>query len=301
MVPNRNGIKENVVLGFDTLEEYLNDSSYIGATIGRISGRIKNAEFVLDGKTFTLEKNENGNNLHGGQKGFHNVVWNSTIEQKTDEVNITFSYTSADGEEGFPGNLKVNVTYTINNKNQIIISYWAISDKKTIVNLTNHSYFNLSGDLKRTILTHELTLKSDRFLELDSAFLPTGNILPVKDTVFDFRNSRLISDGINSRHPQIELVGRGYDHPFLLNVNNQLEILLRDKESGRELEIETDQPCIIFYTGNSLTNDFEIRGVQSQKHLGLCLETQAPPNMISAAELEAGDIYSAKTKYTFKS
>ncbi|AGK53964.1 aldose epimerase family protein [Bacillus sp. 1NLA3E] len=304
VVPDKNGIKENVVLGFDTIEEYLNFSAYFGSVIGRISGRIKNAVFTLNGETFKLAENDNGNNLHGGPHGFNQVIWNSSIEEKKDVVNITFTYTSLDGEEGFPGTLKVKVRYTIKNDNEIIISYQAISDKKTIVNLTNHSYFNLSGDLKRNILTHEVTLKSDSYLELDDQLLPTGTFLPVENTVFDFRNGQQVLQGVNSGHPQTKIVGNGFDHPFLLNTNNDQEISLVDHESGRKLVIETDQPCVVFYSGNALNNKFKIRGVQSVQHLGLCLETQIPPNMIDhpnflSAILEANELYSTKTKYAF--
>jgi len=305
MVPDKNGVKENVVLGYDTLEEYLNYSPYFGCIIGRISGRIKNATFTLDDETFTLAKNENENHLHGGDNGFHNVIWSSSVETKADEANIVFSYTSPDGEEGFPGNLKLQVTYSLNNENEIVISYQGVSDQKTIVNLTNHSYFNLSGNLKRTILAHELTLKSDGFLELDPSFIPTGKVLSVEDTVFDFRKGLQIVQGVNSEHPQIKLVGGGYDHPFLLNANHQQEITLVDYESGRKLEIETDEPCVVLYTGNSLEEGLTIGGVPSEKHLGLCLETQLPPNMINnpnfpSAVLEANEVYSTKTKYAFK-
>lgn len=305
MVPDKNGVKENVVLGYDTLEEYLNYSPYFGCIIGRISGRIKHAKFTLDDETFTLANNENEHHLHGGDKGFHNVIWNSSVETKADEVHIVFSYTSPDGEEGFPGNLKMDVTYSLNNDNEIIISYQGVSDKKTIVNLTNHSYFNLSGKLKRTILEHELTLKSDSFLELDLSLIPTGNVLSVDGTVFDFRKGQQILQGVRSQHPQTKIVGGGYDHPFLLHTNHQQEIILVDYESGRMLEIGTDEPCVVLYTGNALENGVTIGGVPSEKHLGLCLETQRPPNMINnpdfpSAVLEANKVYSTKTKYAFK-
>lgn len=305
MVPDKNGVKENVVLGYDTLEEYLNYSPYFGCIIGRISGRIRNARFTLDEETFTLANNENEHHLHGGNKGFHNVIWNSSVETKADEVHIVFSHISPDGEEGFPGNLKMNVMYSLNNENEIVLSYEGVSDKKTIVNLTNHSYFNLSGNLKRTILEHELTLKSDRFLALDPSLIPTGDVLSVEGTVFDFRKGQQILQGVRSQHPQTKIVGGGYDHPFLLHTNHQQEITLVDYESGRKLEIETDEPCVVLYTGNSLEKGFTIGGVPSQKHLGLCLETQIPPNIINnpdfpSAVLEANEVYATKTKYTFK-
>lgn len=303
-VRDREGNLENIVLGFDTIDEYKNYSPYFGCIIGRTAGRIENASFELDGVSYELPKNDGINNLHGGPHGFHDVIWDSSVEIQENEVNIAFSYTSPDGEEGFPGSLQVTVTYTINNANELTITYRARSDKKTIVNLTNHSYFNLSGNLKRTVLDHELTLKSDGFLELDSSLIPTGKVLPVEGNVFDFREGRQILQGVESEHPQIKLVGGGYDHPFLLNSNHQKEISLLDRESGRKIEVETDEPCVVVYTGNMLEDNYEIRGTQSQKHLGLCLETQKPPNMIDhphfpSSILEANQVYTTKTKYSF--
>jgi aldose 1-epimerase len=213
------------------------------------------------------------------------------------EVKIIFSYRSPDREEGFPGNLDVSVIYAFNDQNELLITYKAVSDQKTVVNLTNHSYFNLSGNLKRTALDHELTLPSDGFLELDHALLPTGKIIPVEGTVFDFRKSRRVGEGIESGNPQTVMVGGGYDHPFLLNQNEQISLF--DRESGRKLEIETDAPAVVFYSGNALPDDFSIRGVQSQKHLGLCLETQKPPGMIDALFVEKNQVYVSKTKYRF--
>lgn len=295
---------ENIVLGFDTIEEYINHSPYFGCIIGRTAGRIENASFQLDGVSYELPKNDGVNNLHGGPHGFHNAVWESSVEAQENEVNITFSHTSPDGEEGFPGNLQVTVIYTVNNANELTITYRAVSDKKTVVNLTNHSYFNLSGNLKRTVLDHELILKSDSFLELDSSLIPTGKILPVEGTVFDFRKGRQILQGVESEHPQTKLVGGGYDHPFLLNDNHQKEISLLDRESGRKIDIETDEPCVVLYTGNMLEGHYEIRGKQSNKYLGLCLETQKPPNMMDHPDfpssiLEENQVYTSKTKYSF--
>lgn len=296
-VPDRNGKAENIVLGFDTLEEYLDHSPYFGCVVGRSAGRIKNAAFEIDGVTYNLAKNDGENNLHGGPNGFHQVIWDSAVEKTDSEVKIIFSYRSPDGEEGFPGNLDVNVIYTFNDQNELLITYKAVSDQKTVVNLTNHSYFNLSGNLKRTALDHELTLPSDGFLELDHALLPTGKIIPVEGTVFDFRKSRRVGEGIESGSPQTVMVGGGFDHPFLLNQNEQISLF--DHESGRKLEIETDAPAVVFYSGNALPDDFSIRGVQSQKHLGLCLETQKPPGMIDALFVEKNQVYVSKTKYRF--
>lgn len=301
-VPDQFGKIENVVLGFDSLQEYIDHSPYFGCVIGRNSGRMKKAQFEMDGNTYHLFKNDGKNNLHGGPNGLHHVIWNSMLQKHDHHIDIIFSYTSPDGEEGFPGNLQVEVTYSLNDQNELLISYKAISDKKTVVNLTNHSYFNLSGHLKRNILNHELTLKSDRFLELDDELLPTGNVLEVDGTGFDFREGKKIGCGIKSDHPQIKIVGSGFDHPFLLNNDKQPQICLSDKESGRRLQIKTDEPAVVFYTGNMLTGDFFIRGTKSEKYLGLCLETQKPPsntNQPTALFLEKNQVYSSRTMYIF--
>lgn len=296
-VPDQNGNMENIVLGFDTLEEYIDHSPYFGCVVGRSAGRIKNAAFEIEGVTYNFAKNDGENNLHGGPGGFHQVIWDSAVEKTENEVKITFSYMSPDGEEGFPGNLDVNITYSFNDQNELLITYKAESDQKTIVNLTNHSYFNLSGNLKRTVLDHVLTMPSDRFLELDDALLPTGREIPVDGTVFDFRKGRSVSEGIESGDPQTIIVGGGFDHPFLLNPNGKIDLV--DHVSGRKLEIETEEPAVVFYSGNMLPDDFSIRGVRSQKHLGLCLETQKPPGMMDALFLEKGQVYLSKTKYRF--
>ncbi|MFD1735450.1 aldose epimerase family protein [Bacillus salitolerans] len=305
LAPDQYGKVENIVLGFDSLEEYIPQSSYFGCVIGRVAGRIRGASLMIDDVLYGLPKNHGEHNLHGGPKGFDQVIWDSTIQCDTDEVSIKFSYNSPNGENGFPGNLYTNVTYTVTNSSELIISYRAISNQKTVVNLTNHSYFNLSGDLKRTILDHELTLKSERYLELDEDLIPTGNSLFVKGTVFDFRQGQTLSTGIESNDPQMRVAKGGYDHPFLLSTNNQKEIILMDKESGRRLVMETDEPSVVLYTGNSLGGVHFIRGTKSKKYLGLCLETQKPPNMINHPDfpsylLDRNKEYTSKTKIRFE-
>ncbi|GKU81865.1 aldose epimerase family protein [Niallia sp. NCCP-28] len=304
MVSNKQGIIENVVLGFDTLEEYIHYSPYFGSIIGRVAGRIGQSEFELDGITHHLPENEGKNHLHGGPKGFHHVIWESFIEEKADEASIIFSYTSPDGEAGYPGNLKVDVKYTINNNNEIVIAYKANTDKKTLVNLTNHSYFNLSGNLRRNILEHELKISSDQFLELDQSLLPTGKFMEVADTAFDLRKGKKILEAAESDHPQNKLVGGGYDHPFLLNANTLDQISLSDSFSGRKLVVQTDLPSVVVYTSNMLEGNFQIRGNSPEKHLGICLETQLPPDAMNHPEfpsivLDKNETYQSKTSYRF--
>ncbi|PLT29702.1 aldose epimerase family protein [Peribacillus deserti] len=306
LVPDREGRMENVVLGFDTLEDYYQHSPYFGAVVGRHAGRIANAEFTLDGNTYQLEKNNNGNHLHGGLQGFDKVIWDTEVKEETDSIRIEFTYLARDGEEGYPGNLHMKVVYELNNQNEFKISYEGVSDKKTVVNVTNHTYFNLSGDLKEDILHHTLMLKSSRFLELDEELIPTGELLSVDSTPFDFRSGRKIKDGKESAHPQNILAGNGYDHPFLLDEQQNKEIHLFDEESGRSLVIETSEPAVVLYTSNQLEAGFSIRGTASREYLGICLETQGLPDSLNhpqfpSAILDKDEVYTSQTVYKFSS
>lgn len=304
ITPDREGNYENIVLGYTTLDEYLSDSYFLGATIGRIAGRIKAGSFELDGKTYQLAKNENGNHLHGGIKGFNRSVWDAETIENDHEVGVQFSTFSPDGEEGYPGNLKISVSYMLNNNNEFSIHYSGISDKNTILNMTNHSYFNLSGNVKRDILHHSLMIKSDKFLELNQELLPTGKMVDVKGTPFDFTSSRFIQTGTVSEHPQNILAGGGYDHPFLLNSQRDNEIVLKDPDSGRELTIETDEAGVVVYSGNQIKQKGEICGVPSRKYLGICLETQGLPDAVHHPEfpswvLNKDQEYRTTTTYKF--
>ncbi len=300
MVPDKNGHEENVVIGHDSLEGYVQDRAFLGAVVGRVGGRIQGGAFELDGRRYTLAQNNGSNHLHGGIKGFNKVVWNA----EEVENGVQFTYLSRDGEEGYPGNLHVQVTYTLDEENQLRIQYEAETDKKTILTLTNHSYFNLSGNLKADILQHSLQLKSDQFLELNEEFIPTGTRLNVEHTPFDFREGSRIEAGTVSKHPQNVLVGHGYDHPFLLNEHHNEEIMLRDPVSGRKLTVETDEVGVVVYSGNSLGSTTTFRGTQACSYLGICLETQALPDAIHhddfpSTVLDNGETYSSTTVYRF--
>jgi aldose 1-epimerase len=300
MTTDKNGHLENIILGYEALEDYLSDSNYLGAIVGRVAGRIRGGSFELDGKKYTVAQNDRTNHLHGGIKGFDKVVWNAEII----EDGVCFSYVSKEGEEGYPGNLSVEVMYTLNNENEFSIRYKAKTDQKTLLTLTNHSYFNLSGNRKRNILNHTLTLKSDEFLELDESLIPTGHIAEVTDTPFEFRMGKVIGTGVTSKHPQNVLAGNGYDHPFLLNTNYDNEIILKDGESGRTLTVETDEPAVVVYTGNALQYNKDIQDMSSSKYLGICLETQGFPDAIHHSHfpsiiLDKGQLYSSVTTYKF--
>lgn len=304
ITPDKEGNLESVVLGFDTLEEYIEHSPFFGCVVGRVAGRINGASFDLDGQVYQLDKNEGNNHLHGGVTGLDKVVWDAVIEEQADATSLIFSYESKDGEEGYPGNIHLKVFYTLNNQNELEIRMEAISDKKTIVNLTNHTYFNLSGNSKRDILHHNLTIESNHFLELSNESIPTGKLIPVEGTVFDFTKGRLILDGVDSSDEQNILAGNGYDHPFALDRRDKKAILL-DEESGRMVIAETNQPSLVLYTGNQIVDNFSIRGVQSRKYLGVCLETQGYPDAINhehfpSIVVEKDELYQSITKFKFE-
>lgn len=304
LAPDKNNNLENIVLGFDTIEDYDEYSPYFGAVIGRFAGRIKNGEFELNDQVYHIGQNNFNNHLHGGLKGFDKVIWSTEIKEGKDSISLQFTYFSPDGEEGFPGNVKMTVIYTLNNENELILSYEGHTDQRTLLNITNHSYFNLSGNVKTDILDHSLKIKSTRFLELNHELIPTGEILEVENTPFDFRSGRKIKDGVSSTHPQNLLAGNGYDHPFVLDEYEKDQVILCDDTSGRKLTIETDQPAVVLYTGTQLTDDFLIRDVKSRKYLGLCLETQGFPDSIHHLNFptnitEKDEIYRATTKLSF--
>ncbi|WP_163100128.1 aldose epimerase family protein [Peribacillus alkalitolerans] len=304
MVPDRNGNIENVVLGFEDFKDYLNWSPYFGAIVGRVAGRIKGASFDLDGKNFRLAANDYPNHLHGGKLGFSSVIWKTEIIEEENAIGLKFFNFSPDGEEGYPGNLGVTVSYLLTNDNELKITYEGKTDNKTLVNLTNHSYFNLSGNFKRDCSEHELQLETDFFLELSPDFTPTGRLLDVKNTPFDFKQSRKLKYGIHSTHPQNVLVGHGYDHPIVFASHDERTIVLREEESGRTLVVTTDQPCVVLYSGNQLEGPYSISDVPVRKYLGVCLETQGFPDAINHPEfpsiiLERENVYYSTTKYRF--
>ncbi|MBS4192100.1 galactose mutarotase [Bacillus sp. FJAT-49705] len=304
MVPDRNGNVENIVLGFEDFNAYLKWSPYFGAIVGRVAGRIKGASFNLDGKKYSLAANDNHNHLHGGKEGLSSVIWKTEKMEEENAIGLKFFYHSSDGEEGYPGNLDVTVSYLLTNDNELKITYEGKTDKKTLVNLTNHSYFNLSGNLKRDCLEHSLQLETDFFLELSPDFTPTGRLLDAKNTPFDFKQGRKLKDGIHSSHPQNVLVGQGYDHPLVFANDGEHTMVLREEESGRTLLVTTDQPCVVLYSGNQLEGPFSISDVPARKYLGVCLETQVFPDAINHPDfpsiiLEREELYYSTTKYRF--
>ncbi|HCD51661.1 MAG TPA: galactose-1-epimerase [Balneolaceae bacterium] len=298
VVPDKEGIMENVVLGFDNLDDYLAGTPYFGAIIGRYGNRIGKATFSLDGETYELNANDGDNHLHGGNVGFDKVLWNAEIG---DNNTITFSYLSEDGEEGYPGNLDITVVYTLTDANELKIDYEAVTDKATPVNLTNHSYFNLSGDPESLILDHELMMDADGYTPVDAGLIPTGEIAEVEGTPFDFTEPYEIG-------ARIDDVEGGYDHNWVLNESAEempVVATLHDPQTGRFMEVLTTEPGLQFYSGNFLDGTLTgSDGSVYNKHAALCLETQHFPDSPNKPEfpstiLNPGETYSTSTIYRF--
>ncbi|HYS23677.1 MAG TPA: aldose epimerase family protein [Candidatus Eisenbacteria bacterium] len=307
-VPDRNGKLADVVLGYDNADGYVNDKSFFGALVGRYGNRIGHAQFALDGKTYTLAKNNGENSLHGGIKGFNKAVWTAKIIPAKDGQSLELSYLSKDGEEGFPGNLKVSVVYTLTDSNALRITYSAISDKKTVVNLTNHSYFNLAGQGSGDILGHLLIIQADKFTPVDAGLIPTGEFRDVAGTPFDFRKELAIGARIDQDEEQLKL-GGGYDHNFVLQRSNDPEESLAarvlEPVSGRVLEVWTTEPGVQFYTGNFLDGKTIGKGgVTYPRRSAFCLETQHFPDSpnqpkFPSVVLNPGERYHTITTYKF--
>ena len=288
--PDRNGVFADVALGYDTLDEYVRNPRYLGALIGRYANRIARGKFSLNGVEYQLAQNNGANHLHGGNKGFDKRVWNAAET----ESGLRLEYFSKDGEENYPGNLNVTVTYSLNDQNELRIEYHATTDKDTIVNLTNHAYFNLAGS--GGILDHELTLNADSFVPVSEDLIPTGEIKAVEGTPMDFRKGRAIAPG-------------GYDHNFVLNSWKPGSIRsvgrLKEPVSGRVMEVLTTQPGMQFYSGNFLDGSLIGKGgVAYQKYAGLCLETQHYPDSpnhphFPTTVLRPGETYHEITVYKF--
>lgn len=304
-VPDRTGQLDDIVLGFERLDDYLKDHPFFGAIIGRYGNRIAKGRFTLDGKTYELATNNGPNHLHGGIKGFDKVLWN--VERVAGKNAIAFSRTSPDGEEGYPGNLRVQVTYTLTNDNELIVDYRATTDKPTIVNLTQHSYFNLAGQASGDILGHELMLNADRYTPVDETLIPTGVRATVAGTPFDFRRPTVIGTRIDEPHPQLKH-GGGYDHNWVLNRSGgglQLAARVTERKSGRVMTIRTTEPGIQFYSGNFLDGTLTGKGGARYKHrTGFCLETQHFPDSpnkprFPSTTLRPGSEYRTTTVFTF--
>ena len=301
--PDRRGTIGDIVLGFDTIDGYLKGHPYFGAIIGRYGNRIANGRFAIDGQAYTLATNNGPNHLHGGDRGFDKHVWQATPLKGRNA--ITFSRTSPDREEGYPGALTVEVTYVLTENNELVVEYLAKTDKPTHVNLTQHSYFNLAGS--GDILGHELTIDADRYTPVNAALIPTGELAPVDGTPFDFRKPTAIGARINDAHPQIAN-GKGYDHNWVLNgAAGQMRTVARvfEPKSGRTLAVSTSEPGMQFYAGNFLDGSITGKGGQAYAlRSGFCLETQHYPDTPNQPNfpttlLKPGEEYRTATVFAF--
>ena len=307
-VPDRNGCFTDVVGGYDCIESYVGGDGYQGALIGRFGNRINKGKFTLDGVDYSLFINNNDNHLHGGEVGYDSKIWDVEIID-SDEPALRLHLLSPDGDEGYPGNLDITVTYSLSNQNGLSIRYEATTDKATPINLTNHTYFNLGGYASGSIYSHELFLDADTYIVTDDRLIPTGEMKNVDGTVFDFRTPVLIGKGINSDDKDIVIAG-GYDHCFNF-VGGETETPVKraelyDPQSGRVMTVYTNQPCVQFYSGNFLTNEkYPFKGGYRQcPQTLMCLETQHMPDSINHSNftncvLRPGEKYDYTTEYRF--
>jgi aldose 1-epimerase len=304
---DKNGDYKDIVLGYNTLAEYEAETPYFGALIGRYGNRIAKGKFNIDGQEYMLAVNNGVNHLHGGLKGFDKVVWNAKTKVNDSTASLELSYLSKDMEEGYPGNLETKVTYTLNNNDELSVKYEAKTDKPTIVNLTQHSYFNLTADFNQPILDHELVINANLFLPVDSTLIPTGELRNVTETPFDFRSSKPIGKQINAENIQIKN-GLGYDHCWVLNDQEKgvrFVASAHEPVSGRLLEIFSDEPGIQFYSGNFLDGTLPSKNKGTYQHrTGFCLETQHYPDSpnqkdFPSVRLNPGESYQSHTVFRF--
>lgn len=301
LVPDREGRLTDICLGYPTLAEYEKNDGYLGAVVGRHANRIERGVFVLDGKEYRLAVNNGPNHLHGGLRGFDKRVWEYTVE----DGRLVFGRRSPDGEEGYPGNLDVSMSYQLTDDNELILRYEAETDADTVVNLTNHCYFNLSGEGKGTILNHVLQIPAVRFTENDENCLPTGKILEVDGTPFDFRQPKEVGRDIHADCVQLKN-GLGYDHNFILDgaEKENTAAVLYAPDTGIAMTVTTTMPGVQFYSGNVLDGPVGKSGVAYEKNMGLCLETQYFPNALRCTNfpspvLKKGERYDHMTKLCF--
>lgn len=300
---DRNGEFGHIVLSYEDEKNYIENPSYYGATVGRTAGRIDKGRFTLNDNEYILNKNYGVNSGHGGSVGFNKKIWNVNAIETKEKITLEFSYLSKDLEEGYPGNLEIKVSYEITEDNKLIFKIQGVSDKDTLMNITNHCYFNLSGDYKEDILNHTLKMNCDRFLAIDENGGVTGEIIPVNNTEFDFIEEKKIGQDIEGLSKQIKL-GYGYDHPFMFNENEKGNIELYDEKSGRYMKVTTEYPCVVVYSQNFIDSLVLKEGKETKRRNGICLEVQYPPigyneSFKEFSILKAHEIFNKETIYEF--
>ncbi|MGB0766105.1 MAG: aldose epimerase family protein [Phycisphaeraceae bacterium] len=305
--PDREGNLADITIGYDTLDGWVNDGSYMGATVGRYGNRIARGKFTLDSTEYTLATNNDPNHLHGGNVGFNKKLWQAEPIEAVEGQAVRFTYVSADGEEGYPGQLTGVVTYTLNNSDELVIDFQATTTAPTVVNLVHHTYWNLTADPSQTILNHKLMLLADGYTPIDPTSIPNAGIQPVASTPFDFRSATLIGQRINDDDPQLKN-GIGYDHSWAINGEAgdlRMAAVVYEPTTGRIMQIETDQPAIQFYSGNFMDGSTTGKGgVPHHYRTGFCLETQVFPDSpnqpnLSNAVLRPGETYTHKMVHRF--
>jgi aldose 1-epimerase len=303
-VPDKTGKKDNITFGYDTFEETVKGDMSFGSIVGRYANRIAKGKFTIDGVEYTTPLNNGPNTLHGGPAGWHSVVWNTEIIKDNKVPAVKFSYISPDMEQGFPGTVNVSVVYTWTDNNEIIMDYTWSTDKKTVVNVTNHAYFNLHGAGNGDVLDHVLTLKASAFTPVDSVMIPTGEIRPVAGTPFDFTSPHTIGERIGEKYDQL-ILGLGYDHNYVLDNKEDVDVTVYEPVSGRMLEVITDQPGMQLYTGNFLDGTKKGHGGKPFNfRSGLCLESGHYPDSPNHPDfpttiINPGEIFKTKTIYRF--
>ena len=306
-VPDKNGQLADVICGYDDVNSYLINGGYQGAIIGRFGNRIKSSKFSIDGVEYKLYNNEGENHLHGGKEGFDKKLWDAKYYEIGTTLYLEMSYFSKDMEEGYPGNLSVKVVYSFDHNNTLKINYLASTDKKTVLNLTNHAYFNLGGFGSSKITSHKLWLDADKISEIDEHLIPTGKELYVENTPFDFRTEKLIGKHIDADDAQLKF-GQGYDHNYILNSDGTVKHIatLTDTYSGRSMRMYTNQPCVQIYTANCIDESespFK-NNTPQKKRCAVCMETQHAPDSPNRPEfpsciLDPSEIYNFTTVFEF--
>jgi len=306
VMPDRNGKYADIVLGYDSLGGYIADNAYFGAIVGRYGNRIGKGKFTLDGKSYQLTVNNGENHLHGGTLGFHKVLWEAKVLNDSTEPSVAFTYASKAGDEGYPANVVVTVTYTLTDQNELVVEYAGTTDAPTILNPTHNSYFNLTGDITKTIIDNQLTIDAEGYTPVDAVLITTGKIEDVAGTPMDFRTAKVIGERIDDETEQLRF-GKGYDHNWVIRGSHgtvRRAAELYDPSTGRLLTVLTDQPGLQFYSGNFLDGSTGGKGVNYQFRTGLCLEAQCFPDspnkpQFPSVVLRPGETYQQKTVYHF--